>query len=196
MPPNPIAIGIDPDLHHVGVAVASRSRILALRSISVPNALRGPDAVTVMALALREIHDIVSLVNGVVTHIAVEGQTVYPASSGKTVRPQDLIRLAQVAGAALAHCTNAIPSPAWIECPEPVLWKGQVPKAIHQVRTLNAYGGETAGWKWVMPKVKQKGIVVMANPVGIVLPGAQWTHVLDALGLARWAAWESRPGGT
>lgn len=106
----------------------------------------------------------------------VEGQEIY---KGMTKNPMDILHLAQVAGAVAGRL-----NPEGLRMPLPKEWKGTTPKDVHQLWVLEAYG--IAGER------------VSAKDGARPLPGAmeargshtiksnEWSHVIDAIGLARW----------
>lgn len=188
-----VGLGIDPDLHHTGVGVASRTEVFEALTISAPRNLKGQDAVLIMAgLVGQTIEGFFArayLRKRPITHVAVEGQTIY---RGKTKNPMDILRLGQVAGACVAAALAVSPVYRelieFAEIPEPRDWKGQVPKTIHQARVLRYYNQFGDLWKWETPDDKRQGVKVLKSPLG-ALPQNRWKHALDGIGLARWAAW-------
>ncbi len=98
----------------------------------------------------------------------IEGQVAYPRSR---VRPNDLIHLAQVTGAALGVCESndqlfGIMTEPHITVVKPRDWKGTVKKDVHQRRIMSK--------------------VTMDNPTWDLLSPLQQGHVKDAIGLALW----------
>lgn len=65
---------------------------------------------------------------GCVSHLACEVPQIYPQSKAD---PNDMIPVALLAGALIGYF-----SAAFVKMPRPREWKGQVPKAIHNARTL------------------------------------------------------------
>lgn len=186
----------------MGVGVVSRTEILDAGTITVARGLRGADAVVVMAASVRAIHEYLERAvarRRPVTHVAIEGQTIYERATGATARPEDILRLAQTAGAALAACMSSRRASGFqsVEIVAPAVWKGQVPKAIHQTRILTAFGGTKAGWIWAQPKDKKNGVTVIKCPLDFTgrrtVVAKDWGHAIDAIGLARWAVWEGHP---
>lgn len=109
---------------------------------------------------------------------AVEGQESY---LGSKVKPQDLIHLAQAGGGA-AYMLRALLYNTRIEMPRPVIWKGSVPKNIHQKRILRIVG--------IPFEPRSNPTKILKLPTGIGFEGikpAQLTHVIDSIGLAAWA---------
>lgn len=189
-----IGIGIDPDLHHVGVGVVSLTEILEVREVKVSGNLKGSDAVAVMCATLANgaLDDLFRTYP--ISCVVVEGQKVYDRKRrGKNVKhadPKDLINLAQVAGACLASAWAGAELAGRVldvfEIPLPSEWKKGVPKSIHQARTLDRYGGRSR-WSWDVPRSKSDGLSVTSNPLHLGRhTKTAWKHILDGIGLARW----------
>jgi len=104
--------------------------------------------------------------------VVVEGQQFYGAKG--RARPQDLINLAQTAGAA---CASLAPWAKQILIPLPQQWKGSIPKKVKHKRILNKLG-----WTFHEGRV----VVPAACPLDVEFPPSKWTHVIDAIGLAQW----------
>ena len=183
-----LALGIDPDLHNTALALVRHDPALGsmlskpsgyvverVCVCSIDKRLRGAAAVMAMENALY--HQMVSMRGWLIHRTIVEGQEIY---RGKTGNPADILRIAQVAGGALASA-QALPGDTLL--PTPNEWKGSVPKEIHQGRTCTKLG-----WRFE----KRAGYVVPIEPDGFVNCGtaamrdSDWKHVLDAIGLAIW----------
>lgn len=154
-------LGIDPDLHHAGLAIVERHN-LSLPSVVwagvalAPRKLRGYEAG--LALVWPEMCDYFD-------EIVVEGQRIYPHSKAD---PEDIMRLAFAAGVAanqfrVAH-EGATPYPTMIV--EPAQWKGSLPKDVAHARILSR-------------------CILDANAVEAV-SGPHKSHVIDAIGIALW----------
>jgi hypothetical protein len=166
-----ISLGIDPDTKATGLAVVSIG--------AVPKVLYVATAPVKASLSvekrIRIMNSIISMELGsfpfgiAVERIAVEGQEKYPRDR---IRPNDLIHLAQVSGMASAHAQQHYPlATLWI--PTPRMWKGQVPKNVHQGRILARLG--------LTEKLEEvEGAQGMTK--------TQRGHVIDAIGLALWVA--------
>ena len=183
-------LGIDPDLHHTGLAIVevgpTGQRSVAWVGIArVPLRFKGEAAVTAMSVSLRTSRDVMTDAGDNVAawgahawhYAVVEGQEIY---QGSAVKVSDLLNLAQVAGAA-AGVFGAT------RIPRPKDWKGQVPKHIHQHRTCRAlsWAAGLRGGKepYVVP------IFAGGAPAGAdSLKDGDWKHVMDAIGLALWAS--------
>lgn len=170
-------LGIDPDLHHAGVALVEDGRkLLAVRCPQVSSHFRGSAAVVQMALSMEVALAEILSEYGHPDFAVVEGQESY---LGAKVRPQDLIHLAQAAGSA-AGLVRALAG-CRIELPRPVTWKGSIPKDVHQKRVLRALGIPYE------PGSKPTRILKLPSGVGFEsIKKSHLTHVIDAIGLAVW----------
>lgn len=171
-------LGFDPDLHNSGLAIVERTPegkfvVLHAQIISVPAALKGDAAVRAMiaALPLWQV-DYGDLFYG---SAVVEGQEAYRGAQANRATPDVLIRLAHVAGAALRLYDGEIVAPK--------VWKGQVPKDIKQARICSKLG-----WDYVKHSGWVEPTFISSNPAANfpAIKGKQWSHVLDAIGLAIW----------
>jgi Holliday junction resolvasome RuvABC endonuclease subunit len=169
-----IVLGIDPDLHHTGLSMVKDGVPQDLACVTVDRKLVGPEAVMAMARALPAALHSLSKLEPVVA--VVENQQIYTGTQGRA-RPDDILKLGQVAGAALAAIEHVFCVDK-VFFPKPQRWKGSVPKLIHQRRILSRLGWETVETKTT---VRPKG-----NPLGFHLAATHWSHVLDAIGLALW----------
>lgn len=179
---NPLlALGLDPDSHASSWAILALNpgggepELLEVGVCSVAKSQKGAKAVTGMAgelVLLRTKH--------APQIIVVEGQQIYARSRAK---PDSILQLAQVAGAAVAAMRIKFPS-AQVLIPRPGEWKGDVPKRIHQARLWNRLGVE----------YESRGTPAAgyAVPKGLSCEGAgkvkraDWKHLADAVGLAEW----------
>lgn len=110
-------------------------------------------------------------------YFVVENQQAY--GRGKS-DPNDLIRLAHVAGAAAA---SAAFRAAKVLFPLPKAWKAGVPKGAHQARFLDYLGWE---YEFDGPKRPVKSVVVPEDVKVIGDIGGNWSEVVDAMALAVW----------
>ena len=174
-----LALGIDPDLHHAGVAlVRDGSKLVAVRCPTIASRYRGGDAVVAMAGALN-----LALIELLSEHgepdvCAVESQQSY---LGSKVKPQDLIHLGQMAGGSV-YMLRALMFSARIELPKPAAWKGTVPKDVHQKRILSMVR--------IPYEQGSKPTKILRLPEGLGFEGmkrSHFSHVIDAIGLASWA---------
>ena len=178
-------IGIDPDLHNLGLAIVDAEGDVAhVEVIRVPKSYVGELAVQKMIYELSGRIAVLSMSFPPDDLKAViEGQQIYSGTG--QARPDSLLLLAQVAGAAAAvlapHCTSLV-------IPRPRKWKGSVPKPIHQARVLGRMG-----WAYKKGQV----YTIPTNPPKHLtkLKPEEWKHVVDAIGLAQWGRGESSSEG-
>jgi hypothetical protein len=121
---------------------------------------------------------------------AVEGQRLVAAAGRRHARPEDLLRLAQVTGGAMASVQGSLDR-ARLLVPKPQEWKGQVPKQVHQARTLRALGLDpvkhgSGASGYCRPSVEPSPL--LGSQGAFSVRGSDWKHVCDAVGLALWAA--------
>lgn len=176
-------IGVDPDLHHTGLALLNGDTGAVLDVLCITaNGKTREDAVVAMVHALDVPwfidHDLDDM--GIV--VVVEAQELY--LGGGTQNPRNIMHLAQVAGAALAAAACQFRRTV-LHFPRPAEWKGQVPKRVHQHKTLGKLG-----WEHKQVGTDQRGYCYPTIGNGDVarppLPKTQWKHVVDAIGLALW----------
>ncbi len=173
------ALAFDPDLHNTGWALVEKgaSDVLHVRDvgcIKVPTQIKkkktkGEWAVRLMSRAVAEWDRPVPWIEEI---YVVEGQQIY---FGKTPNPQNIVHLAQVAGACLA----------WSDCehtylPSPSQWKGSVEKHIHQARIC-----KKLGWDYEIRASGKNRYAVPTN-APFSLKATEWKHCMDAIGLAIW----------
>lgn len=175
-----LALGIDPDLHHAGVAlVRDGSKLVAVRCPRIASHFRGGDAVVKMAGALNLALTELLSDYGEPDICAVESQQSY---LGSHVRPQDLINLGQMAGGSV-YMLRALLLQTRIELPKPAAWKGTIPKDIHQKRILRCVGIPFESGS------KPTRILTLPDVDGLrAVKPTYLEHVIDAIGLACWAS--------
>lgn len=190
---NAVVIGIDPDTSAVGIGVvdAETKELRGVKVVRNKSGRKGPGRVMDMANKCRgQISELLGeLGHPDVALIVVENQTVrYSASKG--VNPNNMIGLAQVAGALVCECFYETNNVAF---PEPSKWKGSVPKQIHQNRILSklhinaeSVGSQSSGY--ARPKSPERDL----DPDKVVnlhsVSKSDWKHVVDGIGLALWGA--------
>lgn len=177
-------LGCDPDLHTTAFAVVDENMRLqqeegCLKIVKVHEKLTGPDAVKEMVVILGAMTPAWPIGS-----FAVEAQQIIPSGKNRTRRPQDIVLLGHVAGAALGM--RVVPSSVIRYFPLPVQWKGSVCKIIHHRRILNRAGYSDA-------QIFQVGKVTdkydgYCGLVGSSFNKGDWKHLTDAIGLAQWAA--------
>lgn len=173
-------IGIDPDLHHTGIAIVDPfGRVLEVECAKVSTSLRGAKAVAAMSDELLCSMKYHAETYARTVRAAVEGQTI---SFRQTKDPSSILHLAHVTGCAVSALRAHTLASVYI--PAPREWKGQVPKQIHHQRIC-----ERLVWAYTLHGTKKSGYASPNDPpVGKHLKPSQWKHVLDAVGLALWAA--------
>lgn len=165
-----IALGIDPDLHHTGWAVVRSNGTLeplAASIIRIPGSLTGEDAEIEMIYALM------GALPGICREwspdiIVVESQRIYPHSRS---RPNDILRLARIAGAAAASCMYPRRK---LYLPPPQMGK-TIKKEVLQARAQAKLSGpidSACGWNQAR--------------------AAERPHVLDAVTFAVWGLTEAK----
>jgi hypothetical protein len=184
---NELWLGVDPDLHSTALALADEKRVVAVKVIRVDKSLRGSDAVVQMCRILgnsfRSLWPILKTPFGLV----VEGQHYHTKGSLEKATPEDLINLSAVSGACLAGISSVYYGIQLLR-PLPSEWKGSVAKVTQQARTCQRYGWtfKTKGGAkpYVVPESFGEHVPLGADD----LNEGDWKHVMDAIGLARWAA--------
>lgn len=157
-------LGIDPDLHHAGIALVMRGP--DRKGICPTTAVAAAPSKTTSYTAAGVVGESAGAIFGALarTHnvgrIVVEGQRIY--LGGKSA-PEDIMHLAFAAGALLLAARIAWPEAEWWIV-EPQAWTGSVPKEIHQARTRTRVAFDEAAL--------------------IDLNGRHASHVTDAAGLA------------
>jgi len=186
------SLGIDPDTKNTGWGIVQQvndlpPRLYAAGVISIPGqikkkAITGAEAVVLMAKSLY----LMELPMLDYCAIVVEGQTIYRRTArDKGVDPNAILRISQVAGAALVGAIGATEGTTKVMLPEPREWKKQVPKRIHQARVCRRLGLPFS------PHGDKDGYVVPAIPIALAaharckhLKPTHWKHAMDGVGLA------------
>lgn len=139
-------LGIDPDLHTIAFAVVTVSELHGQRPVvdrlfttKLSRSVTGRDTLlpltqetTKLFLQHVDVFDGLDL-------IVVESQQVYTTGPYKTPNPDDIVILAHVTGLVSALALAMAPR-AKLLTPQPAVWKAQVPKHIHQIRTYERFG--------------------------------------------------------
>jgi len=178
-------VGVDPDGHDTGVAWLHAAWTSPLTGpvvisevhaglASIPKNLRGLDAVDAMVGALsKSLNDIRNLTKGKITLVA-EAQQVYPreemARAELVAKANDLLKLAQITGAALAIADRF----SWDYTSElPAQWKQQKKKDAHH--------------KQIEHRLRDVDVLI-GGAFSLLNRPAKYGHAMDAIGLALWAA--------
>jgi len=173
-----LCLGLDPDSEYLSMSVGSSTDVLAIYSQKIKGNKRGGIESMLKALC----HHIPAFVKSLhlepiwPMRIIIEGQRIYP---GSKARPNDMIKLSKIAGAAAGVFAMYLPDTK-ILIPEPREWKGSVPKAVHQARTYTKLG-------WGYTKCKDYSYPQHPT-VGQGLTQSEWKHMGDSIGLHMWGA--------
>lgn len=171
-------MGIDPDLHHTGIAVVDElCRVIGVECVVLGSKHTGEEAVILMSRAIGAVIGMIRDHSPGVNNVVVEGQTI---SFRQTADPDSIIKLAHVTGACVGAANELLE--CHLRIPKPREWKGQVPKQVHQQRTLNYLG-----WTYELHGSPKNAYASPVDPpVGKKLKATHWKHVVDAIGLALW----------
>ena len=175
-------IGCDPDLHTMPIAWVDSS-LACVRIDMIRNKTGGA---LEMTQALKR-----SSMWGGYDAFAVEAQEIYPSGPNRTKRPDDILHLGQVAGAAVCYLSDPDPASTSVGYfPLPCQWKGQLDKQAHHRRILTAAGIEEELWVYMGgPSGKYIAISKDAGISGQTdMNLGDYKHVVDAIGLAQYAA--------
>jgi hypothetical protein len=179
-------LGVDPDLQATAVAVVNDEGIPVAVYCLKHKGTTGRDAVVSMIDMMGAFMVGDNLPEAEVAAHAVESQEiVYAAKMGRN--PRDLALLANISGAFCAML-RLVYSEALALLPAPQKWKGSVPKPVHQARILSdikweakRVGTDNDGYCYPLNTEKLSVIGIEAINKG------DWKHVMDAIGLARFA---------
>lgn len=173
-------LGVDPDLHNSAIAIVDEHGNPVLVRVASTRGATKMYAVTEQISELSNVFP--KLADWVLACCTVEGQKIYDRAQGGKADPQDILHLAQVAGAAAMACNALWPS-ATLLIPQPAEWKKQVPKEIHQGRVLRRLNWPCAQAKGYCYPTKTPATLDGAGG----LKQSDWKHAVDAFGLALWA---------
>lgn len=158
-----IALGCDPDTHTAAIAICDGNHLLWHHVTTVARKHVGDDAVSHVAFELLSL----KFPDLAVEKIAVEQMVVYPNTDLGKEGIDGLMRVAAVAGAAVAVFRACWPR-AQCAMPTPREWKQGKKKAKHHPAIL----------RWLDEESREH-----IAKIPLVLRG----HLLDAVGLAQWA---------
>lgn len=179
----PLYMGIDPDSRTPALAAVDGTGDLVLVACEHLKMERSsPELINALLRGWVEMEAELLPDDLVIASVAVEGQEiVYSARSG--ANPRSILLLGQVAGMLMAQALRVSDI---VLCPRPALWKGGVPKHIHQARILKrvGYTPDVKGGKskYCAPRESVKSVIGARG-----LLDSDWKHVCDAIGLALWA---------
>lgn len=175
-PPPRVAMGVDPGVASpTGIAVVEAGPRLLHAEV-----VKGADSAARMVLMLPSARIIEHAVGKCWDALAVESQEAYRGAGKNRATPDALVKLAHVAGAAAREYSRLVPGRS-VHMPAPKAWKGSVKKWITHRRVCEAFG-----WEFVRHDTKAGGWCEPVVTFGEI-KGSQWSHVLDAIGLALWA---------
>jgi hypothetical protein len=203
-----IYIGIDPDLRLLNAAIVgieTRPSGVGCFDHAIPLAVfarrnkEGVDNTAVVGAArtaCRLVEDVIAwlVANGTdeLTEIVsvVESQNIQHALKSREqgrqkIVPDDIRRLAQVAGCLMGAFSNLSTSMVLVQAQE---WKGEVPKGIHHKRIYSKLGIE------ICPESKVRHIFPLCYQTrycqmsGDKINPGDFADINDSLGLAVWAA--------
>lgn len=170
-----IWLGVDPDTQHTGICLYSADpKYYIVGIIRTPSGLVGTEAIIAQAKGAQQFF-LYLFANYLSTEfgLVVERQTKF---HHRKSRPEALLKLALVSGVWLGQANRF----ARIFLPEPVEWKGQIPKEIHHRRVM-----KEADLSYQMDR---DHIVPTNIPSFCKILTSDWTHIIDAIGLAIWAS--------
>lgn len=178
-------LGIDPDMHHAGLALMDCGKILAVRVAKVPSRVTGEAAVVQFASAMYVVlAELVSDFPGI-QRVVVESQELSMRRiREENIKPQGIINLGQTAGTTVGIVRCLLPG-ARIDMPRPIGskrepgWKPSIPKHAHQKRILSA-----VGIPYEPGKIPTRILRVPDFNGAADISASNWLHVIDAIGLA------------
>lgn len=179
-------IGIDPDLHDLSIGVWNHDGPVSAYVVHLKRekGLEREEAVDRMVREFRSrVHSLYE------EHeepeiIVMEGQSLKRSGSKKHRRPDDIVRLAQVAAQCLGMLRIVYDSLGTsFEFPDPERWKGHVAKHAMQARLY-----KQLGWGYTIIGTGDNKYARPVNPPATFnhISKGQWKHVGDALLLAKW----------
>lgn len=172
-----LTLGIDPDLHNTGFAFLAPEGVVYAGCVTVSSDLKGADAVVEMARQLAAAFELMDF-NPQLS--IIEGQQLYDGPGKRHRRPQDIVHLGNAAGAALGVVSLRFPGTLCL-MPKPRDWKGTIAKGIKQRNILHAIGIDEVMFD------KEEAVPCAVPAWGKHIKKTQWSHVIDAIGLAHWA---------
>ena len=183
-------IGIDPDLHDLSIAAWDASGPLSAFVVHVKKetGLEREEAVDRMVRAFRScvphLGPNLKPPLGAPEVVVMEGQSLRRSGTAQHRRPDDIVRLAQVAGQCLGMLRMTYdPSSTDFAFPDPERWKGSVAKHAMQARLYRALG-----WGYTIVGSGRSKYARPNTPPAAFnhISRGQWRHVGDALLLAKW----------
>lgn len=179
-------LGCDPDMHSMAFAVVNEHMaIMAVALRTVPSSFKEQDATLEMVRVLyAKPLPWVGIFAG-----AVESQELYLSGPNRTQNPRSILHLGHVAGA--AAMAIVIQSVRTLYFPTPAEWKGSREKLAHhhhilqRTKQIPSEAVREMGGKEPYCTIDTK---LFPIPGAEALNPGDWKHVLDAVGLAQYAA--------
>lgn len=166
-------LGIDPDTQNTGAAVCEDGELISVGRMECNRT--GNEA---LVYNIDRGVDFFSKFNEVDV-ICIESQQVTSQWTRKGVNSNHIVQLARVCGAMLA-CAKMVSPDARVLLPLPREWKGTIPKTVTHERIAKKHN-------FIYEK-SPRHVKVLSVPDSVelktVVELSNWTHVLDAVGLA------------
>ena len=161
-------LGIDPDTKCTGLALIGPDGLEHVR-LARAKGQYAVDRLPAMASAIEDaVRDLANKVDDEDLVVAIELMHIRPHERN----PNSIINVQAVAGMAIASA--CLVGAVKILTPIPSKWKGTVPKPIHQKRLL------------------ANEEITIEDPIFEGIPKSMRNHVVDGIGLARWAQRQSK----
>jgi hypothetical protein len=189
-------IGVDPDLHCLAVAGWYEGKPAWGFTVKAPyrkGIVENTAALEMIEALSCRFQNLPNF-----TTVAVEAQELKRSGNRQHKRPQDIVTLAQVAGAVLG-AVAASGQALRLLFPKPSEWKGDVEKAAMQASLYTDLGW---GYDLVRPRSRSKlpgrppakaEYAVPLRPLdSFNVDYADWKHIGVALLLARWASRQTK----
>lgn len=178
-------VGLDPDLHDLAIGYWHNGQPSHAEVIHVKR-VKGRTGQIAVQDMVKAMWPLPTLMPQGLKGVAIEAQTLRRLGPKQHKRPEDIVILGNVAGAALGMLSLTVPIHL-IDFTTPEEWKGSIPKNVMQARLYTdlGWGYEMVGDAYARP-------LRPTTSFGNISAG-QWKHVGDALLLARWASQQSRP---
>ncbi len=173
----PTILGIDPGTKKIGIAVVRDTTLIHIDIAKGKNQIATIDN-------LSTIIDDCDCSHYGITTVVIESQQYYLEDQEKKSKPEDLIKLAFMSGAAAAFCTQYLPNSKIVQV-FPKVWKGNVPKHIKQKRILTKLNIPISHYMKTMCPVPDVSTGMHCKNMLKVNDG-DWRDILDAAGLALW----------